>query len=76
MSGPEQKAHEFHYARLEDIDPLPFARQVTRGHGIDGKHDALVKANTQAGFIHLRNTAQSPWVASFLEFVARKRPKA
>ncbi|HSG36685.1 MAG TPA: cobyrinate a,c-diamide synthase [Paracoccaceae bacterium] len=76
MSGPEQKAHEFHYARLEDIDPLPFARQVTRGHGIDGKHDALVKANTQAGFIHLRNTAQSPWVANFLEFVARKRPKA
>ncbi len=68
-TGAEQKAHEFHYARLDHIDPLPFAREVTRGHGIDGRHDALVKANTQAGFIHLRNTAQSPWVADFLAFV-------
>ncbi len=70
---PEQKAHEFHYARLDNVDPLPFARNVTRGHGIDGEHDALVKANTQAGFIHLRNTTQTPWVESFLEFVYRKR---
>lgn len=68
-TGAEQKAHEFHYARLDHFDPLPFAREVTRGHGIDGRYDALVKANTQAGFIHLRNTAQSPWVADFLAFV-------
>lgn len=72
-TGAEQKAHEFHYARLDHIDALPFAREVTRGHGIDGRHDALVKANTQAGFIHLRNTAQSPWVADFLAFVRSAR---
>jgi len=73
--GVEQKAHEFHYARLEQIEALPFGRDVTRGHGIDGQHDALVKANTQAGFIHLRNTAQSPWVADFLAFVRSVRRK-
>lgn len=67
----EVRAHEFHYAQLENVEAPVFARGVTRGHGIDGTHDALVKANTQAGFIHLRHSRQSPWVTDFLGFVSR-----
>lgn len=66
----EARAHEFHYARLENVAAPVFARDVTRGFGIDGRHDALVRANTQAGFIHLRHSAGSPWVTDFLDFAA------
>ncbi len=64
------KAHEFHYARLENLpDSLTFARTLTRGAGIDGQHDAVVINNLVAGFCHLRNTAENPWVDRFLGFV-------
>ncbi|SDD12392.1 cobyrinate a,c-diamide synthase [Ruegeria marina] len=69
----ETKAHEFHYASLENMTSGRFARRILRGRGIDGTHDGVVKSNTTAGFIHLRNTAATPWVARFLGFVAACR---
>lgn len=71
----EQRAHEFHYARLENLKNPVFGRKVTRGHGITGRYDALVQGNTQAGFFHLRHTAQTPWVTDFLEFVSAARER-
>ena len=69
--GREVRAHEFHYASLEGLpEGLTFARRITRGHGTDGARDAIVKGNTVAGFIHLRNTPRVPWVQGFLRFVA------
>ncbi len=66
------KAHEFHYARLENVDPdQAFARTITRGHGIDGSHDGIIVNNSLAGFIHLRNCAQTPWVAKFVAHIRR-----
>ncbi|MCF3595865.1 cobyrinate a,c-diamide synthase [Rhodobacteraceae bacterium LMO-12] len=71
-AGREIRAHEFHYASLDGLpEGLTFARKITRGHGTDGARDAIVMGNTVAGFIHLRNTAQVPWVAAFLSFVGR-----
>ena len=68
-AGREVRAHEFHYASLEGVPAgLTWARKITRGHGTDGVRDAIVKGNTVAGFIHLRNTAKVPWVRGFLEF--------
>ncbi len=70
-----QNAHEFHYARLENIDPsLRFARTLTRGHGIDGKRDGALCNNLLAGFIHLRSTRTQPWVRDFVAFVRRCKP--
>ena len=67
-----QQAHEFHYARLENADgDLEFARDISRGHGIDGDHDGVIVNNTLAGFIHLRSSAAQPWVADFVAFVRR-----
>ncbi len=73
--GPEEQlAHEFHYARIEGLDPQStFARRVRRGHGIDGSRDAVVIGNLVAGFCHLRNTAATPWVERFLDFVGKTR---
>ncbi len=70
---PEVRAaHEFHYARLDNVDPtLPYARDVTRGYGVDGKHDGILVHNALAGFCHLRSSGRRPWVPQFVDFVRR-----
>lgn len=63
-------AHEFHYARLKNLDESPsFAYAVTRGTGTDGHRDGLIVNNLLAGFAHHRNTAANPWVERFVAFV-------
>ena len=65
-------AHEFHYARLENLQEGPaFARNIVRGQGIDGKHDGICLHNLVAGFCHIRSTRQNPWVRNFVEFVKK-----
>jgi len=65
-------AHEFHYARLDNVDPtLTYARDVTRGYGVDGKHDGILVHNALAGFCHLRSSGRRPWVPQFVDFVRR-----
>jgi len=72
-----QLAHEFHYARLDNLDPgTTFGREILRGYGIDGRHDAIVMKNLVAGFCHLRNSAATPWVGRFLAFVQACRDAA
>ncbi len=63
-------AHEFHYAGLENVDAdMVYAYRVLRGHGIDGDRDGIVTGNCMATFIHLRNTAATPWAEHFVAFV-------
>ncbi len=67
-------AHEFHYSRLENVtEPLTFAWEVLRGHGVDGRHDGIVYKNLLAGYGHLRHVVDNPWTARFLRFVRRWR---
>jgi cobyrinic acid a,c-diamide synthase len=66
-------AHEFHYARLENLpDGLNYAYRVLRGAGIDGRRDGIVIGNLLAGFAHHRNTRANPWVEHFVKFVREK----
>ena len=72
-SGVDIPAHEFHYARLQNLPADPaYAYRVMRGHGIDGHHDGLLIGNLLAGFIHHRHTEADPWVNRFVEFVREK----
>ena len=42
-SGGEVCAHEFHYSRVCNVQAdLTFAYEVSRGYGVDGKHDGIV----------------------------------
>ncbi len=71
-SGSDVPAHEFHYARLENVpNRHDFVFQVHRGHGIDGHHDGLIVGNLIAGFAHHRNTEADPWVERFVAFVRK-----
>ncbi|MGD2056672.1 MAG: hydrogenobyrinic acid a,c-diamide synthase (glutamine-hydrolyzing), partial [Gammaproteobacteria bacterium] len=66
----EFSAHEFHYSSLENIsEPLDFAYHVTRGAGIDGKHDGIVIHNVLASYSHMRDTRQHRWAWRFVDFV-------
>jgi cobyrinic acid a,c-diamide synthase len=74
---PPIRAHEFHYARLVNVDPsAAYAFYVRRGAGIDGRRDAIVAGNTVAGFAHLRDTSRCRWAESFVSFVRDTRQGA
>ncbi len=70
----ELHAHEFHYS---DIQGLPadtrYAYTVKRGHGVDGRHDGIVKHNLLASYTHLRATAGCDWPARFVQFARARR---
>ncbi|MDX2457682.1 MAG: cobyrinate a,c-diamide synthase [Gammaproteobacteria bacterium] len=74
QSQDEFAAHEFHYSSLENItEPLVYAYEVTRGHGIDGRNDGIVIKNLLACYSHMRDTEQHHWARRFVEFVRRHR---
>jgi cobyrinic acid a,c-diamide synthase len=73
-SGAELRAHEFHYSSLEHLPPdLPFAYEVTRGHGADGRRDGIVIGNVLASYTHLRSVGGNEWAQRFAAFVRRVR---
>jgi len=68
--GARIRAHEFHHSALQNIDPqLQFAYRVVRGHGIDGRHDGLVRHNLIASYSHLHAVGDCRWAQAFVEFV-------
>jgi len=70
----EIRAHEFHYSTLENIpDNLEYAYEVTRGTGIDGRHDGIVHRNVLACYTHMRDVGGNHWTVRFIEFVRRQR---
>jgi len=72
-SGATIPAHEFHYARLENLTGrFDYAYRVIRGTGIDGHHDGLLTGNLMACFAHHRTTEAHHWVNRFVAFVREK----
>jgi len=65
-----RKAHEFHYSKLENLDPgLRFAYRVKRGYGIDGANDGIVHRNLLASYAHLRSIQGDEWPFRFVAHV-------
>jgi cobyrinic acid a,c-diamide synthase len=63
-------AHEFHHSSLENLDAgVSFAYRVLRGHGIDGRHDGLLRHNLVASYSHLRSVGACRWAQGFVDFV-------
>ncbi|OHC65879.1 MAG: cobyrinic acid a,c-diamide synthase [Rhodocyclales bacterium RIFCSPLOWO2_02_FULL_63_24] len=64
------RAHEFHYSNLYDLPAdTRYAYTVSRGHGIDGKHDGVVLHRLLASYTHLRATTGCDWPAKFVQHV-------
>jgi cobyrinic acid a,c-diamide synthase len=70
----EIRAHEFHYSTLENVAAdLDYAYDVTRGTGIDGRHDGIVYRNVLACYTHMRDVGGNHWTARFVDFVRQQR---
>jgi len=66
-------AHEFHYSKLENIDPKThYAYEVLRGVGVDNKFDGILKHNLLATYSHLRSVGGNHWVEQFVNFIKDK----
>jgi cobyrinic acid a,c-diamide synthase len=65
----EIRAHEFHYSTLENVAAnLEYAYDVTRGTGIDGRHDGIVYRNVLACYTHMRDVGGNHWTTRFVDF--------
>ncbi len=71
-AGATLRAHEFHHSSLENVDPrVRYAYRVTRGHGIDGRHDGIVWGNVLASYAHRHSAGADGWAPRFVAFVRR-----
>ena len=61
FEGQTVRGHEFHYSKLIPPPAGPFAFDVVRGTGIDGKHDGLVTRRTMATYMHQHALANKEW---------------
>lgn len=67
-------AHEFHYSKLENIDPKThYAYEVLRGVGVDNNHDGILTHNLLATYSHLRSVGGNYWVEQFINFIKDKK---
>ncbi|MDO8904997.1 cobyrinate a,c-diamide synthase [Hydrogenophaga sp.] len=74
LQGRSLRGHEFHYSSLDGLPAdTRFAWRVTRGHGIDGRHDGIVQHNLLATYTHLRSVAGTDWARHFVDFVRARR---
>jgi cobyrinic acid a,c-diamide synthase len=55
------RGHEFHYSRLTPMPSGPFAYDVLRGTGIDGKKDGLVQGRSIGTYMHQHALANKEW---------------
>jgi len=76
-SSGRLRGHEFHHSSLENLEPgTRFAYRVARGHGIDGRHDGLLRNNLLASYCHLRSVGGCLWASRFVEFVDQVKRRA
>jgi cobyrinic acid a,c-diamide synthase len=50
-AGTEARGHQFHYSRLEALDPLTYSAELE--HGEERLPDGLISGNLLAGYAHL-----------------------
>ena len=66
----EIPGHEFHYSRLESIDPgIKYAYEMLRGYGIDGVNDGILYKNLLASYTHMRDVEGNHWARRFVDYV-------
>jgi cobyrinic acid a,c-diamide synthase len=65
--------HEFHYSRVKLKGEVKYAYKTTRGRGVDGEHDGILKKNTLAGYLHLHVLSYPRMVENFLSLAEKTK---
>lgn len=73
--GGRLRGHEFHHSQVVNLNlgDVEFAYTVTRGRGIDGRHDGILYRHVVASYAHLHSTGTPQWAERFVEFVQRQK---
>jgi cobyrinic acid a,c-diamide synthase len=71
--GTQIIGHEFHYSKLFLNERVSFAYKVTRGYGIDGSHDGIIKDNILASYTHIHVNHNPTLFYNLLKNVEQKR---
>ena len=71
--GSTLVGHEFHYSFVSDMshDFCNYAFEVTRGHGIDGKHDGIFRKNALGTYAHVHALGESLWAHGILQMAGK-----
>ncbi|MDI6736567.1 MAG: hydrogenobyrinic acid a,c-diamide synthase (glutamine-hydrolyzing) [bacterium] len=70
----EIPGHEFHYSQIVNPGELDFAFNLTRGKGVDGKHDGIIYKNVIASYTHLHSVGVPQWASQFVAFIGVRLP--
>ena len=67
--GSTLVGHEFHYSYVSNVnhDSCNYAFEVTRGHGIDGKHDGIFRRNALGTYAHVHALGEPLWAKGILQ---------
>ena len=65
--------HEFHYSKIKRIDKLDLTYKATRGRGIDGRYDGILKKNTLASYLHIHVLSQPSMIENFLSLAEKTK---
>ena len=66
-AGESVKGHEFHHSLVENLgEEIKFAFRVTKGYGIDGRHDGVLYKNVLACYTHIHALATTGWAPSLV----------
>ncbi|MFB3885719.1 MAG: cobyrinate a,c-diamide synthase [Thermodesulfobacteriota bacterium] len=69
--GLTVRGHEFHHSKVFHLNDSPFAYQVTRGRGMNGREDGIVYKNLFASYIHLHALGTPEWAEGFVALASR-----
>jgi cobyrinic acid a,c-diamide synthase len=75
--GETLKGHEFHYSKavLTGKEVVDFAFKVSRGNGIDGLRDGILKKNVLATYTHIHAAGTPLWAKSLFRAACDHRNK-
>ena len=72
-AGARLKGHEFHYSSCADVGAAEadFSLELTRGVGMAGNRDGLLRGNTFVAYVHLHALGALHWAPRFVLAAAR-----
>ncbi|MCD6296896.1 MAG: hydrogenobyrinic acid a,c-diamide synthase (glutamine-hydrolyzing) [Deltaproteobacteria bacterium] len=75
--GETLKGHEFHYSKavFTGKEAVAFAFKVSRGNGIDGLRDGILKKNVLATYTHIHAAGTHLWAKSVFRAACEHRKK-
>ena len=77
--GETLRGHEFHYSKAvftASREPVHFAFNVKRGHGIDGARDGICRKNVLGTYTHIHAAGQPQWAKGLFRAALNHQKKS